>query len=330
VTRPPILVTGGTGFIGSRLALEAKRRGHAVAVLGLAGTAAQARNAVLLREAGVEVVLAPLADMATVRPLLSTGGVVQHLAAAQHEAGVPDEHFREVNVRGTERLLDACAAAGTARLVYGGTMGVYGRRREGVVDEDTPPAPDNVYGVTKLAAERAALARRGELGVVVARIAEAYGPGDPRLAKVLRGLERGRFPILGDGRNRHPLVYVDDVVEGLLLMGAHPAAVGEVFVLAGDERPTTLELVRAAAAALGRPEPRPPRLPLAPFLAAVTVAELAARPLKLRPPLHRRSLDFFRRDLDLSNAKARRALGLEPRIRLEEGLRRTVAWHRQP
>jgi dihydroflavonol-4-reductase len=324
--RASALITGGTGFIGSRLALEAGRRGWAVAVLGLANTPAESRNIGLLREAGIEVVLESLAEMGKLRRLLGGRAVVYHLAAAQHETNVPDEHFWELNLRCTERLLDACVEARVGRFVYASTMGVYGSRT-GVLDEATPPSPDNIYGVTKLAAEQAVLARCADIPVAIARIAEAYGPGDRRLLKLFRGLKRGYFPIIGDGRNRHPLIYSDDLVDGLLLLGEHPAALGETFVLAGDEQPTTDELVRIVAAVLGREVPRI-KLPLAPFVLAAALSEGVLRPVGVKPPLYRRRLDFFRRSLELSNTKAAQALGFRPSTRLAEGVSRTAAWYR--
>ena len=88
------------------------------------------------------------------------------------------------------------------------------------------------------------------------RISETYGPGDFRLLKLFRALDRGRFLIIGSGQNRRQAIHVRDLVQGLLLAATHPAAVGETFVLAGQETMTTREMVEHVARALGRTAPR--------------------------------------------------------------------------
>lgn len=321
-----ILITGGTGFIGSQLARVAATRGDEVRVLGMTNTAAEARNVERLRAAGIHVTLASL-DGDAFLPLLEGVDVVHHLAAAQHETNVPDAHYWRINVACTERLLDACIAAGVERLVYGSTMGVYGKQT-GVLDETSPRQPDSIYGITKAAAEDVVLARRDALDVVVVRIAEAYGPGDYRLLKLFRAIARRRFLIIGDGQNRHPLIFIDDLVAGLDAAAAHPAASGEVFILAGRDQPTTLEMTRIVAESLGQPEPRL-RMPVLPFLGLALAMEHTLRPLGISPPLHRRRLDFFRRSLQLSFDKASRMIGFDPRRSFHEGAAASAAWYRE-
>src|SRR5262245_17587416 len=121
-----ILITGGTGFIGSRLALAWVQRGHDVVALGQANTPAEAANAEWLTANGVKVVSASVTDPAAVSTSLTGVDLVFHLAAAQHEMNVGDDHFREVNVGGVRNVLDAALEAGVRRVVHGSTIGVYG------------------------------------------------------------------------------------------------------------------------------------------------------------------------------------------------------------
>jgi nucleoside-diphosphate-sugar epimerase len=251
--------------------------------------------------------------------------VVIHLAAAQHEMNVPDEHFREVNVRGTEALLEAARQAGVRRFVHGSTIGVYGDR-EGEISEDTPPAPDNIYGVTKLEAERHVLSRKVDLPVVAIRISETYGPGDRRLLKLFKAVKKGSFFNIGDGRNRHHPIYIDDLVDGLLLAAEHPAAAGELFVLPGRDIVTTNEMVAAVAAAVGR-QPPTLRVPLWPLMAAAVGMESTLRPLGIQPPLHRRRMDFFKKSFAFGSSKAARLLGFAPEVDFRDGAARTARWY---
>ena len=322
-----ILITGGTGFIGSRLALHARSMGHRPVVLGLVRNPAEEANLRELRAASIAVEHVDIGGDGIPERLFDGIDAVVHLAAAQHEMNIPDARFREVNVEGTGRLLEAARAAGVGRFVYGSTIGVYGHHR-GIADEETPPAPDNIYGRTKLEAERLVLATREGIAVTAVRIAETYGPGDWRLLKMFRAVQKGRFPLIGSGRNVHHPIYVDDLVRGLLTLCRHPAAVGELFVMAGPEAVTTAQMIEAVAAALHRSRTGP-RLPLWPFLLAATAMEAVLRPLGIQPPLHRRRLDFFTKSFALRTEKARRLLGWEPGIGFAEGARRTAAWYHE-
>ncbi|HEX8375298.1 MAG TPA: NAD-dependent epimerase/dehydratase family protein [Geminicoccaceae bacterium] len=320
-----ILITGGTGFIGSRLALRAASRGHEVAAVGMANTPAEGANRQELASAGVEVALMDVEKLAGTVDLFRGRDAVIHLAAAQHEVNVPDEHFRKVNVEGTRLLLDAAKAADVGRFVYGSTIGVYGER-DGVIDETTPTGPDNVYGRTKLEAERLVLARAGEQPVTAVRIAETYGPGDRRLLKLFRAVAKGRFFLIGAGQNLHHPVFVDDLADALLLAATHPAAAGDMFLTPGKDAITTDQMVAAVAAAVGKPMPRL-RVPLWPMMAAAYALEHTLRPIGVQPPLHRRRMDFFKKSFRLNGDKATRVLGFAPEVGFREGAERTARWY---
>jgi dihydroflavonol-4-reductase len=321
-----ILITGATGFIGSRLALRARELEHEVIATGLVRTPAEVANRQKLVDAGIEVLATDLETLANTPAAWRGTEAVIHLAAAQHEMNVPDAHFWKVNIEGTQRLLDAARLAG-ASFLYGSTIGVYGAR-DGVIDEATPTGPDNIYGRTKLEAERMVLARADEQKVTVVRITETYGPGDQRLLKLFKAIKSGRFVVVGNGRNLHQPIYVDDLVELLLLAVLRKAAAGQVILSAGKEAVTTDEMVRAIAAAVGRPRPRL-RVPLVPVAAAAFVLETTLRPLGIQPPLHRRRLDFFRKSFRLDGSKMQRLLGFISKVGFCEGALCTARWYEQ-
>lgn len=321
------LITGGTGFIGSRLALHCRKAGQDVLVLGQANTPAEEDNRNLLVREGIEVDLVSMADRDRLADRVRDRDVVYHLAAAQHEANVPDQHFRDVNVEGTRRLLDVCVESGVRRFVHGSTIGVYGSK-EGLIDETTSTAPDNIYGVTKLEGERLVLSYGDRLPVVAIRISETYGPGDHRLLKLFRAIDKGMFFVIGSGRNLHHLVYVDDLVRGMVRASEAEGAPGEVFLLAGERPSTTREMVDTIAAALGKRVP-PWRVPLFPFTVAAYVLERVLRPLGIQPPLHRRRLDFFKKSFTLSSDKAGRILGYSAEVDFRTGAAATADWYRE-
>jgi dihydroflavonol-4-reductase len=322
-----LLLTGGSGFIGSRLALAGRDRDLEVVVTGRLNTDAERSRVDELLRAGSTFEEGQLQEPAFARRIVAGCDLVIHLAAAQHEANVPDAYYERVNVGGTRALIEASCAAGVRRFVYGSTIGVYGSAAEGMLDEDSPPRPDNVYGRTKLAAEELVREYAGKLETCIVRITETYGPGDFRLLKLFRAIDKGAFLMIGDGENKRQVMHVKDLVRGLQLVSRHPAAVGETFVLPGNEVMTTREMVAAIASALGK-KPRRLRLPMWPFMAAAVAFEATFKPLGIQPPLHRRRLDFFRKTFLFSTRKAETLLGFVPQVSFADGARETAQWYR--
>lgn len=322
-----VLITGGTGFIGSRLALRCREEGHAVRVLAQENTEAESANRKRLEDHGVEVVLGSITDPKATGRAVEGMDTVFHLAATQHEMDVPDQKFRDVNVGGTRNVLDASVEGGITAFVHGSTIGVYGDP-SGVLDESSPTEPDNIYGETKLAGEKLALSYADRLPVSAIRISEVYGPGDRRLLKLFRAVDSGVFFLIGRGENLHHPIFVEDLVDGLLGAAGNPNAAGEVLLLAGKEAVSTREMAETIARVLDASPPRF-RLPLTPFTVLATLMELTLRPLGIQPPLHRRRLDFFRKSFTLSGDKAQRTIGFEPTVGFEEGARRTASWYRE-
>ena len=323
-----IFLTGGSGFIGSRLAPLAIQSGHAVTVVTPINTPAEQGRCDALAKAGIKVVIAPLEDSAVITRELQGHDVVIHLAAAQHEAQAPESHFHQVNVEGTRGLLDLAAKAAVRRFIHGSTIGVYGSAAAGSLDEQSPLAPDNPYGRTKAAAEQVVRQFESPMEWAIVRISETYGPGDMRLLKLFRGIRKGRYLTVGNGENLHQLIYVDDLSRGLLAACTAPAAVKQTVVLAGSEQITTNAMVSAISEAVGNNK-RVWHAPMWPFILAARVFESTFSPLGLKPPLHRRRLDFFRKSFSFSTAKAEQTLSFRPAVGFRDGARKTAQWYQE-
>ena len=323
-----VLITGGTGFIGSRLAQRCQQRGDEVVILAQTNTDAEKQNATELQQQGFVFINGGVNDADAVSQAVEGCDVVFHLAAAQHEANVPDQHFWNVNVEGTRNLLDASIEAGVGRFVHGSTIGVYGVEMQGELNEQSALKPDNIYGVTKKAGEELVLSYRDRLPVTAIRISETYGPGDRRLLKLFKGINKRRFFVIGDGENKHQLIYVDDLIDGFFLAAEKDAALGEVFVLAGEEILTTNDMVNIIADVL-QVKPLAFRAPMWPFMILAIIMEKTLRPLGIQPPLHRRRLDFFKKTLYFSPDKSRELLGFVPKTGFRAGSAETAEWYRQ-
>jgi nucleoside-diphosphate-sugar epimerase len=325
-----LLVTGGTGFIGSHLAEDARRRGAEVVVLGLTDRPEEQANARLLENLGVEVLPGSVTDAALCARAMEGVTHVYHLAVAMREAGMTDQYFEEINLGGTRHLLETASARGLQRFIYCSTIGIFGHRVPGITNEDSPLRPGNVYERTKVAAE--AMARGFHAGaglpVVILRPADVYGPRDHRLLKLFRGVAAGRFPLFGDGKGRRHMVFVDDVVAAFRLASDGNGALGQALIVAGPESCTLRELIDAVARAAGRKR-FGWRLPLTPMLAVAAVVEDVCTAVHVTPPIYRRRMDFFHSDSAFDTSRARRVLGWGPKIHLNEGVARTLDAYRK-
>jgi dihydroflavonol-4-reductase len=321
-----LLITGGTGFIGSRLAFRCLERGDSVTVLGQANNSTEEENRKVLESRGAIMHLATVTDREHVSRALKQVDCVYHLAAAQHEANVPDQHFWDVNVEGTRNVLEASVRTGVKHIVHGSTIGVYGASLEGAIDERSALRPNNIYEQTKLAAEKLVLDYKDKLPVSIIRISETYGPGDRRLLKLFKAIKKNVFFIIGNGNNLHHLIYIEDLIEGMFLAASVKEAQGQIFVMAGKEILTTNEMTAIIARQLGVKIPKM-HAPIAPFLAAAVVLEAICRPLGIQPPLHRRRMDFFRKSFTFTMDRPEKTLGFLPKKGFIEGVAETVKWY---
>ena len=319
-----VALTGATGYTGGRLLARLRADGHQVAALARA-TARPPAGA-----PGVRWVEGDLTDADALKRLVEGVDAVVHLAAVYRTAGHPDSYYHDVNVGGTERLLDASARAGVRRFVHTSTVGVHGDVKEPPADETAPIAPGDIYQQTKAEGEAIAFDyhRRRGLPVAVIRPAAIYGPGETRLLKLFRAIARGRYAIVGSGRPFYHPVYIEDLLDGYRLALERPEAVGEAFIIGGPRYVSQAELAALVARHTGG-RVLPFRIPAAPLQWAGDLCEAICVPFGVEPPLHRRRVDFWTKSRAFSIGKARRVLGYAPRVDLDEGVARTAAWYRE-
>ncbi len=325
VTKPHALVTGATGFTGGWLARALVHRDYSVRALVRDETMPLAQKLV---SDGIEVVVGDAGDPAAIDRAVSGCSHVFHIAAVYRTANHPDSHYFTVNRDSVAHILKSAKVHGVQRVVHCSTCGVHGDVAEIPAAENTVFNPGDVYQRSKLAGEeiaREAMANGAPVSVV--RPTGIYGPGDTRFLKLFKTIETGAFRMFGSGEIAYHMTYVDDMVQGLILAGEHPNAIGEVFLIGSEDYTSLNEMVRMIAETLGVRPPRG-RLPVAPLMAAATLCEFACKPLGIDPPLHRRRVSFFTKARAFSVAKAKRLIGFEPKVPLAEGLARTAEWYR--
>lgn len=318
-------MTGAGGFTGRALAKKLMKHGEDVVAF-----VRNANGCDDLEALGARIAVGDIKDKASCEKAIDGIGTVYHIAALFRKAGFPDSEYWNVNVEGTRNLLDASVASGVKKFVHCSTIGVCGDISHPPADETAPYNPGDIYQVTKMESEKLALsyAREGKLPVVVGRPASIYGPGDLRLLKMFRMIEKGRFIVLGSGRPFFHLVYIDDLTDGFMLCAGSEKAIGEIFILAGEKYVELNGLFKIIADELGV---KPPRLhlPAKPFQIMGTLMEKVCIPLGIEPPIYRRRVDFFTKSRAFKINKAKSLLGYSPRIDLRTGIERTIKWYRQ-
>ncbi|GAB5496734.1 MAG: NAD-dependent epimerase/dehydratase family protein [Phycisphaerales bacterium] len=317
-----VLVTGGTGFTGGRLAEMLADRGDEVVALAREGS-----DTTRLKKAGVEIVTGDIRSRDEVVRAADGCEIIYNIAALYRSAKFPDSVYHDVNVGGTENVLHAAEKLGTTRVVHCSTVGVHGKVKQLPVDETAPFAPGDIYQETKLAGEMKAkeAAERG-LPVVIARPAGIYGPGDMRFLKLFSTIQNGKFRMIGSGDVVYHFTFVDDLCRGFMVCAEHPEAVGGTYILCGKKYHPLTEVVSIVSECVGVPVKRG-SIPVWPVMAAATLCEAVCKPLKIEPPLYRRRLDFFIKDRAFTGEKAARELGFEAECSLREGFRRTAEWY---
>jgi nucleoside-diphosphate-sugar epimerase len=317
-----ILVTGGSGFLGGAVVRRLVARGEAVRSL-------QRQDSPALRELGVDLVRADLADRDAVLRAAKGCDAVIHIAAKTGVWGPSADYYR-ANVLGTCNILDACRENGIRRLVYTSTPSVIhaGGDIEGV-DESVPLAThfEIAYPATKAEAERLVLAANGpELGTVALRPHLIWGPDDPQLtARILARGKAGRLRLVGKGLKWIDSVYIDNAVDAHLLaldrIAPGAPCAGKPYFITQGEPMAQRDLINGILNAGGLPPCEKSISPKAAY-AIGFIMEMIWRVLNRQDePLMTR---FVAKQLatahwyDISAAK--RDLGYEPMISVTQGL----------
>jgi len=320
-----IAITGATGFLGSHLTEKLISEGHKVSIL-----AREKKKAQRFEENAQKTVIADITDRRALDELVTGVDVVVHLVSNFRTASGPPESYENINVVGARVALQAAEAAGVKRFIYCSTIGVHGNVASTPANEDSPFNPGDLYQVTKLNAEKIVSEAIGKssMEIVIIRPCSMYGPGDMRMLKMFKMLAKRTFLLVGPCKENFHAVYIDDIVDGFMRAIKTPGIDGETFIVGGESYLPLKDYIKMAAKAVGSPMPWL-RFPYGPFYVVALVCEGICIPFGIEPPLHRRRVRFYKNNRAFSIDKARNILGYEPKIGLEEGMRRTVQWYRE-
>lgn len=320
-----VLITGGTGFIGSHLVEACLARGDRVTCL-----VRESSNVSWLQQQDVEIVRADFMDVASLIRAVNGTDVVFHLAGAIY---APDwAGYYQANCTVTANLVNASIAAQPqiGRFVFVSSISVTGPGKKGeVLTEESPCQPVSDYGRSKQMAEEIVLAASDKLPVVVVRPTNTIGPRQSELLSSIQLIRRRILPTIGNGETQTSICYVSDLVAALLSAAADRAAVGRTYIVAGAGAYAWGELVDAIRTALGVTG-FCIRVPFAAQYVVALISELASSVSGKLPMVTRENLSASR---DLywiyDESRIRKELGHMPQVGLQEGIERTVAWYRQ-
>lgn len=316
-----VLVTGASGFTGSNLANALVRQGDEV--YGFVRPTSQVDS--LSPE--VSLIRGDLTSQASVHQAVKDMDIVYHVAATFRDSGIAKQGYYDVNVAGTRHVVEACRAHNVSRMVHCSTMGVHGHVENPPGTEQSPFNPGDEYQRTKLEAEKlVAQAIKEGLPATIFRPTGIYGPGDERFLKLFRSIKSRTFIMFGSGEVFYHLIYIDDLVQGIISCGENPEALGKTYIIGGEKATTLNELTDSVAKVLGVQKPRW-RVSFWVLWQAAALCEDICKPSGIKPPLYRRRADFFRKSRSFDASKIQRELGFRPTINLEEGLRQTAMWY---
>ena len=320
-----VLGTGASGFLGRHVSRALLEAGDEVRGLARPGGGPL--------EPGVErAEVAGLDDRAAVARAVAGVDAVVHLAARVHlmrdTAADPAAEFRRVNVEGTRLVLEEAIRAGAGRFLLASSVKAIGEGGDVPYTEETPPAPADPYGVSKLEAERVVREVADAAGVhaPVLRLPLVYGPGvRANFLRLMEMVDRGIPLPFGAVRNRRSLAYAGNVAAAARAALLAPAAARETFLVSDGEDLSTPQLVRALAAALDRPARLVPVSP-ALFRAAGRAGDALSTLVPF--PLTTASVHRLLGSLAVDSSKLRRVAGFTPPYTVAQGLAETARWFR--
>ncbi|MBN2564023.1 MAG: NAD(P)-dependent oxidoreductase [Phycisphaerae bacterium] len=338
------LVTGAPGWLGTRLvrvllnglpdvpALAEPARDLDVRCLILPNSDTKGLKAIGV---GISLVEGDLRRDEDVRTFCrgAEGATLFHCAGVIHPARRAAECV-EVNFEGTKHLLEAAEAAGVRRAVVVSSNSPIGTNptRDHLFDEHSSYRPYMTYGRSKVLMEKAVaeIQARGKLETVIIRPPWFYGPDQPpRQTLFFRMIKEGKAPIVGDGDNRRSMAYIDNICQGLLLCEAVKEANGRTYWIA-DRSPYTMNEIVDTIERLLEEEfgmqvaHKRMRLPHFAGEVAWLCDWLIQKAGFYQQKIH--VLSEMNKNIACSVARAEKELGYDPKIALEEGMRRSIRW----
>jgi nucleoside-diphosphate-sugar epimerase len=315
------LVTGATGFIGSVLTRELLNQGHSVRALALPGEDTHA-----LEKLGVEIRRGDLSQPQTMRGICDGIETVFHLAARVTDWGTRDQFYSAIYDATSNLMKESIGKA--SHFVYISSIAAIGvaRHLKGMKESYTAIKCGLFYGDAKLDTEKLMMDshQAGRIRCTVIRPANVTGPGSVWVRDIVERMLSMPVPLFDGGRYSASLIFVDNLVDGIILAGTSDIAIGKTYHLRDDWNVTWKQYVTDLGAFIGK---KPAfSIPYRMARPAAWVCDMILTPLHIRPPLTRMTVDIMGRDLDVDNTLAKQELGWKTRLSYPEAMLRIGPW----
>lgn len=313
-----VFITGASGFIGLALAHRYRELGSQVAGLDFKA------------DPDWGVVAGDLTQTDSWSDALEGTTTVIHCAAVVSNTATMNKAWA-INVQATADLIAACIAAGVQHFVQLSSVAAFGFDFCAEVDESHPLRPNgNTYVDTKIASEHIVLAThaQGQMDCTIIRPGDVYGPGSqPWIVTPIEMMKAGKFILPAHGEGLFSPVYIDDLVQGVILATTLEQGRGQIFIIGGGvEVPCKIFFGYHAKIAGCRP---PRTLAATPARLLAQSAGFLIRLFGGQSELGKGTMDMLSRKAGYSIGKAGRVLGYQPKIDLDEGMRRAQRWARE-
>lgn len=309
-----VLVTGASGFVGSRLCRVLKERNHEVTAV-----CRSLQSSVLVDVADHRIAVGDIGPDTDWSQALAGQEAVFHLAARAHvmeeTAADPEQLYRQVNVEGTKSLVAQAASAGVRRFLFLSSIKVSGEKTTThPFTETMEAAPEDAYGRTKWQAEQLIRSEPG-LNATIVRTPLVYGPGvKGNFRKLIKLCSRGWPLPLGAIQNKRSLIYLDNLIDALIHCLNHDQSIGHTFLVSDGEDISTPQLFKKMALALGKPS---------------RVLPVPVSILKLAGQVTGKSgaIDRLCGSLQIDSRFINDTLSWTPPYSLQQGLDKTAIWY---
>ncbi|QDV50512.1 NAD-dependent epimerase/dehydratase family protein [Gimesia fumaroli] len=321
-----LLVTGGTGLVGSRVIQRALESG--IPTKAMVRSPAEAE---FLAEQGAELIEADLTDYKTLKEVLRGVTIVVHTAAKVGDWGPVDE-YRKTNVGGLESLLTALEEQCLIKhFIHISSLGVYEARDHFGTDETESPHTAGIDGYTLSKIEAEQLLQKHSLPYTILRPGFIYGPRDRTvLPRILERLKSGQFAYLGSPENLMNNTYVEHLVDAIFLALFNEEALNQIYNVTDITLVSKREFISTIAELAQYPIPQKVvPLPIARNLARVLEGLWRFLGKKQAPILSQARIKFLGLNLDFSTQKAQQELDYHPEKSFQQAMTETIDWFRE-
>ena len=319
------LVTGGTGFIGSHVIERLCERGDKVVTVSK-----DTLNLRELQKLGVEVVDGDINSINSWENILKDVDIVFHIAGVTHAKNSCD--YYEGNHAATKRLIELCSemCGNLKRFVYVSSLAAVGPSAENIpVDETSAYHPVSDYGRSKMLGELEVLKFSDKLPITIVRPSAVYGPRERDMYMYMKSIKRGILMLIGFNQKYLNLIYVDDLIEGIILASASDQAINQIYFLGSEVSYPNEEIGRTIAEVIHR-NPLGLHVPHCMVYCICAVEELIGKIFGNQVFLNlQKARELTQTAWNCSIEKAKRELGFNPKTSLYDGFTYTFQWYKQ-